>query len=46
MDDVDAVQAQIARNMITSGDWVTPRIDGIAYYAKISSRLLVRRLFI
>ncbi len=29
MDDVDAVQAQIARNMIDSGDWVTPRIDGI-----------------
>ena len=25
MDDVDAVQAQIARNMLTSGDWVTAR---------------------
>src|ERR1039458_6134645 len=34
MDDVDAVQAQIARNMITSGDWVTPRLDGIAYLEK------------
>ena len=34
MDDVDAVQAQIARNMITSGDWVTPRIDGIIYLEK------------
>ena len=28
MDDVDAVQAQIARNMLTSGDWVTARLDG------------------
>ncbi len=34
MDDVDAVQAQIARNMITSGDWVTARIDGVAYLEK------------
>jgi 4-amino-4-deoxy-L-arabinose transferase-like glycosyltransferase len=34
MDDVDAVQAQIARNMITSGDWVTARIDGIVYLEK------------
>jgi len=23
MDDVDAVQAQISRNMLESGDWVT-----------------------
>ena len=29
MDDVDAVQAQIARNMLTSGDWVTARLDGV-----------------
>ena len=34
MDDVDAVQAQIARNMLTSGDWVTARIDGVAYLEK------------
>lgn len=34
MDDVDAVQAQIARNMITSGDWVTARLDGIPYLEK------------
>ncbi len=34
MDDVDAVQAQIARNMLTSGDWVTARIDGILYLEK------------
>ena len=34
MDDVDAVQAQIAHNMITSGDWVTPRLDGVLYLEK------------
>jgi 4-amino-4-deoxy-L-arabinose transferase-like glycosyltransferase len=34
MDDVDAVQAQIARNMIDSGDWVTAHLDGIAYLEK------------
>jgi hypothetical protein len=34
MDDVDAVQAQIARNMLASGDWVTARIDGLAYLEK------------
>jgi 4-amino-4-deoxy-L-arabinose transferase-like glycosyltransferase len=28
------VQAQIARNMITSGDWVTARLDGIPYLEK------------
>jgi 4-amino-4-deoxy-L-arabinose transferase-like glycosyltransferase len=33
-DDVDAVQAQIARNMLTSHDWVTARIDGLAYLDK------------
>ena len=34
MDDVDAVQAQIARNMLDSGDWVTARLNGIAYLEK------------
>ncbi len=34
MDDVDAVQAQIARNMLASGDWVTARIDGLIYLEK------------
>jgi hypothetical protein len=34
MDDVDAVQAQIARNMIASGDWVTAHLDGVAYLEK------------
>ena len=34
MDDVDAVQAQIARNMLQSGDWVTAHLDGVAYLEK------------
>ncbi len=34
MDDVDAVHAQIAANMVRSGDWVTPRLNGVAYLEK------------
>ena len=34
MDDVDAVQGQIARNMLDSGDWVTARLDGVLYLEK------------
>ena len=34
MDDVDAVQAQISRNMLESGDWVTARLNGVAYLEK------------
>lgn len=34
MDDVDGIQAQIARNMLTSGDWVTARLDGVPYLEK------------
>ena len=34
MDDVDAVQSQIARNMLESGDWVTARLNGVAYLEK------------
>jgi 4-amino-4-deoxy-L-arabinose transferase-like glycosyltransferase len=34
MDDVDGIQAQIARNMLRSGDWVTARLDGVAYLEK------------
>jgi 4-amino-4-deoxy-L-arabinose transferase-like glycosyltransferase len=34
MDDVDAMQSQIARNMLTSGDWFTARLDGVAYLEK------------
>src|SRR5271157_1431039 len=31
MDDVDSVQAQIARNMLQSGDWVTARFGAWAF---------------
>ncbi len=31
---MDAVQAQIARNMLQSGDWVTARLDGVPYLEK------------
>ena len=34
MDDVDGVQAQIAQNMLQSGDWVTARLDGVKYLEK------------
>lgn len=34
MDDVDAVQAQIAANMLHSGDWVTARLNGVPYLEK------------
>src|ERR1700721_3786444 len=34
MDDVDAVEAQIARTMLSSGDWVTARLDGVKYLEK------------
>src|SRR5579872_3536115 len=38
MDDVDSVQAQIARNMLNSGDWVTARLDGVAYLEKAPAK--------
>jgi len=34
MDDVDAVHAQLARNMIRSHDWVIPKLDGVPYIEK------------
>jgi len=34
MDDVDGVHGQIPRNMLNSGDWVTPTIDGVKYLEK------------
>ena len=34
MDDVDSVQAEIARNMLYSGDWITATLDGVKYLEK------------
>ena len=34
MDDVDAVEAQIPKNMLTSGDWVTAHLAGVTYLEK------------
>jgi 4-amino-4-deoxy-L-arabinose transferase-like glycosyltransferase len=34
MDDVDATVAQMSRNMLTSGDWITPRVDGVVFLEK------------
>ncbi len=34
MDDTDAVEAQIARTMLSSGDWVTAKLDGVVYLEK------------
>ena len=34
MDDVDAVHGQIARNMLSSGDWTIAHLDGVPYVEK------------
>lgn len=34
MDDVDASHAQLARNMVRSGDWVIPHLNGVPYIEK------------
>lgn len=34
MDDPDAVQAQIARNMLDTGDWTVAHLDGVPYLEK------------
>jgi 4-amino-4-deoxy-L-arabinose transferase-like glycosyltransferase len=34
LDDVDAAHAQAAQSIAESGDWVTPKIDGIRYIEK------------
>ncbi|MGH9785773.1 MAG: ArnT family glycosyltransferase, partial [Terriglobia bacterium] len=34
VDDVDSVHAAIARTMLRSGDWVTARLNGVAYLDK------------
>ena len=34
LDDIDSAYAQIARSMLDSGDWVTARLNGVAYFDK------------
>ena len=34
LDDVDSTYAQIARSMLDSGDWITARLNGVAYFDK------------
>ncbi len=34
LDDVDAAHAECAQHMVASGDWITPKIDGIRYLEK------------
>jgi len=34
MDDVDASHAATSRTMLRSGDWITPRLDGVKYLDK------------
>ena len=41
MDDVDSVTAQIARTMVETGDWVTPRLNGVVYFEKPALRFWI-----
>jgi 4-amino-4-deoxy-L-arabinose transferase-like glycosyltransferase len=34
MDDVDAAHGQLARNMLKTGDWIIPRLNGVPYMEK------------
>jgi 4-amino-4-deoxy-L-arabinose transferase-like glycosyltransferase len=34
MDDVDAAHGQLARNMLKTGDWVIPQLNGVPYMEK------------
>ncbi len=34
LDDVDAAHAEAAQHMVESGDWITPKIDGVRYLEK------------
>ncbi len=45
MDDVDASQALIARNMLQSGDWVTARLDGVAFLDKAPLKYWITAMF-
>jgi 4-amino-4-deoxy-L-arabinose transferase-like glycosyltransferase len=33
LDGIDSVQAEAAREMATAGDWITPHLDGVRYFA-------------
>jgi 4-amino-4-deoxy-L-arabinose transferase-like glycosyltransferase len=45
LDDVDASQALIARNMLQSGDWVTARLDGVAFLDKAPLKYWITVIF-
>ncbi len=45
MDDVDASQALVARNMLQSGDWVTARLDGVAFLDKAPLKFWITTIF-
>ena len=45
MDDVDASQTLIARNMLQSGDWVTARLDGVAFLDKAPLKYWITAIF-
>ena len=45
MDDVDASQGLIARNMLLSGDWVTARLDGVVFFDKAPLKYWITTIF-
>ena len=45
MDDVDASQALVARNMLQSGDWVTARLDGVVFLDKAPLKYWITAIF-
>jgi 4-amino-4-deoxy-L-arabinose transferase-like glycosyltransferase len=45
MDDVDASQAIMARNMLFSGDWVSARLDGVLYLEKAPLKYWITAVF-
>lgn len=45
MDDVDSVQASIARTMLRTGDWITPHLDGVKYFEKAPLKYWIIAIF-
>jgi 4-amino-4-deoxy-L-arabinose transferase-like glycosyltransferase len=45
LDDVDAWQALMAKNMLRTGDWVTARVDGVVYFEKAPLKYWITALF-